>query len=846
MSNIVRNYQLTSVEKVNKASNLIKRLKDVTSAYIDKEKQLLRLELNLNDKDKRFNKKVKSIEEEILKILKSLNNESTMEYIVSKELYRKVLYLNGLDCGHCAAKIESLAKKNLKYEKLLVDFASYRFIIESSDKEQNDKLIELVTEIAHKVDERIVVTEKVKKDRKEETKSGKIFRIIKTITIILGVLALVIGSGLIVDFDLTRFGEIFDHEDIVLLDVFKINSFSDNPKETWHVVLIMVSYVLIGYPVVWSFIKNIFKGKFFDEHSLMTIASIGAIITAHYLEAIAVLGLFQLGEYLQSLAVNRCRKSIEDLLKFDVKNAKLKKDDDILEVGVESVLPDDIIVVTKGEMIPLDGKLVNEKAIVDTKNLTGESLHRVVRKKDTIMAGSICMSDMIEIKVVRPYSESMMSKIMDMVENASTYKAKAENFITKFSKYYTPIILILAVGICLFGYFFEINVYNLPTFRHSATLFEWIYRSMVFLVISCPCAIVISVPLCFFIGIGISSKRGILIKGSNYLEALNNVDNIIFDKTGTLTKGEFKITDIVPATDQIKKEEVLRNLVYVEFYSKHPIGVSIVDQYGRENVFPEIISEFASVQGGAKAYVNGVKVMVGNYKLMSANKIEVPKVKAHGLVLYVIKNNEYLGYVIIGDEIREEAKEVIKELREAGVKKFYILTGDFQGIAENVGEDVGVDEVYAELLPDEKLQKLQEIKDNNPGSGKTVYVGDGINDAPSIAASDIGFAMGKVGSDATIAIADVVIMSDDLTKLPEVLKVAKVTRRKVISNIVLSLGIKILVVLLSIIPDAPLPLWLAIFSDVGVSLIAIFNSIFMMGLFNHKEKEEEIIEDEEE
>lgn len=846
MSNIVRNYQLTSVEKVNKASNLIKRLKDVTSAYIDKEKQLLRLELNLNDKDKRFNKKVKSIEEEILKILKSLNNESTMEYIVSKELYRKVLYLNGLDCGHCAAKIESLAKKNLNYEKLLVDFASYRFIIESSDKEQNDKLIELVTEIAHKVDERIVVTEKVKKDRKEETKSGKVFRIIKTITIILGILALVIGSGVIVDFDLTRFGEIFDHEDIVLLDVFKINSFSDNPKETWHVVLIMASYVLIGYPVVWSFIKNIFKGKFFDEHSLMTIASIGAIITAHYLEAIAVLGLFQLGEYLQSLAVNRCRKSIEDLLKFDVKNAKLKKDDDILEVGVESVLPDDIIVVTKGEMIPLDGKLVNEKAIVDTKNLTGESLHRVVRKKDTIMAGSICMSDMIEIKVVRPYSESMMSKIMDMVENASTYKAKAENFITKFSKYYTPIILILAVGICLFGYFFEINVYNLPTFRHSATLFEWIYRSMVFLVISCPCAIVISVPLCFFIGIGISSKRGILIKGSNYLEALNNVDNIIFDKTGTLTKGEFKITDIVPATDQIKKEEVLRNLVYVEFYSKHPIGVSIVDQYGRENVFPEIISEFASVQGGAKAYVNGVKVMVGNYKLMSANKIEVPKVKAHGLVLYVIKNNEYLGYVIIGDEIREEAKEVIKELREAGVKKFYILTGDFQGIAENVGEDVGVDEVYAELLPDEKLQKLQEIKDNNPGSGKTVYVGDGINDAPSIAASDIGFAMGKVGSDATIAIADVVIMSDDLTKLPEVLKVAKVTRRKVISNIVLSLGIKILVVLLSIIPDAPLPLWLAIFSDVGVSLIAIFNSIFMMGLFNHKEKEEEIIEDEEE
>lgn len=846
MANLVRNYQLSNVDKVNKVSNLIKKLRNVTSAYIDKEKQLLRLELDLNESDKRFNKKINAIESEALKIIKSLNPDSTMELIVSKELYRKVLYLNGLDCGHCAAKIENLAKKSLNYEKLLVDFASFRFIIESSDKEQNDKLIELVTEIAHKVDERIVVTEKVKQERNVETKAKKIFKIIRGITILLGVLALVIGSGLIVDFDITRFGEIFNHKDIILLEIFEIESYTNNPTETWHVILIIFSYVLIGYPVVWSFIKNLFKGKFFDEHSLMTIASIGAIVTAHYIEAIAVLGLFQLGEYLQSLAVNKCRKSIEELLKFDVKNAKLKKDDDILEVGVESVLPDDIIVVTKGEMIPLDGKLINEKAIVDTKNLTGESLHRVVRKKDTIMAGSICMSDMIEIKVVRPYSESMMSKIMDMVENASTYKAKAENFITKFSKYYTPVILVLAVAICLIGYFFEINYFNLPQFKYNDALFEWIYRSMVFLVISCPCAIVISVPLCFFIGIGISSKRGILIKGSNYLEALNNVDNIIFDKTGTLTKGEFKITDIVPANETIKKEDVLRNLVYVEFYSKHPIGVSIVDQYGRDNVFPEIISDFAFVQGGAKAYINGTKVMVGNYKLMNTNKINVPKIKAHGLVLYIVKGNDYLGYVVIGDEIREEAKEVIKELRKDGVKKFYILTGDFQGIADDVADALGVDEVYAELLPDEKLQKLEEIKNNNKDNGKTVYLGDGINDAPSIAASDIGFAMGKVGSDATIAIADVVIMSDDLTKLPEALKVARVTRRKVMTNIIFSLAVKVIVVLLSIIPNIPLPLWLAIFSDVGVSLIAIFNSIFMMGLFNNKENEEAVIEDEEE
>ncbi len=842
MANIIRNYQLSPVENVSKVSKHIKKIKDVSSAFIDKEKNILRVDLNLNEKDKKFDKKVQSIEDQILRIMKTYDTNATVEYIVPKELYRKVLYLNGLDCGHCAAKIENIAKKSLNYEKLLVDFASFRFIIESSDKEQNDNLIDLVTEIAHKVDERIVVTEKEKQERKVETKSSKILNIVKLSIVFIGILALIISFGLIVDFDPTRFGEIFGHmhenDDQFLTDLFKASNYVDNPQEIWHVLLIMISYICIGYPVIWSFIKNIFRGKFFDEHSLMTIASIGAIVTAHYIEAIAVLGLFQIGECLQSLAVNRCRSSIEELLKFDVKTAKLKKDNDIVEVDVESILPEDIIVVTKGDMIPLDGKLINEKAIVDTKNLTGESLHRVVRKNDTIMAGSICMSEMIEIKVIRPYNESMISKIMDMVENASTYKAKAENFITKFSKYYTPIILLLAVIICLGGYFVEMKVVGMPTYKSLSVLSEWIYRSMVFLVISCPCAIVISVPLCFFIGIGISSRRGILIKGSNYLEALNNVDNIIFDKTGTLTKGEFKVVDIVPSREDIKKDALLRTLVYVEFYSKHPIGLSVVESYGRENIFPEIISDFASVQGGAKAYINGVKTVVGNYKLMTTIKVDVPQISANGVVLYVVKDNDYLGYVVIGDEIREEAKEVISDLRKSGVNKFYILTGDFKGIAENVAHTIGVDEVYAELLPDEKLNKLQEIRDNNPGKGKTIYVGDGINDAPSIAASDVGFAMGKVGSDATIAIADVVIMSDDLTKLPEVIKVAKVTRRKVIQNIVLALGIKILVVLLSIIPDTPLPLWLAIFSDVGVSLIAIFNSIFMMGLFNKKEQEE--------
>lgn len=845
MSNLVHNYKICEVTNSNskKIVSKIKKIKYISSANIDRVKCILRLELNLVENDKKFDKKIQKIEEEILKIFQEYNSEATLEQIIVKDMYRKVLYLNGLDCGHCAAKIESLAKKTLNYEKLLVDFTTFRFIIESADKEQDAKLLELVTEIAHKVDERIVVTEKEKIDHSIKEEKTSVKQTIRIITVLIGLFSFIIGIGLVINFEPSRFFEIFDHEDLWIKEIFNFSTFTKKPIEMWHLITIMIAYVCIGYPVVWQFIKNIFRGKFFDEHSLMTIASIGAIITAHYIEAIAVLGLFQIGELLQSHAVNKCRKSIEELLKFEVKTAKLKKGDDVMEVGVESIIPEDIIVVTKGEMIPLDGKLLNEKAIIDTKNLTGESLHRVVNKKDTIMAGSICMSEMIEIKVVRPYNESMMNKIMDMVENASTYKAKAENFITKFSKYYTPIVLFLAVIICVGGCFIELNFFG-RTYEPLDVLSEWIYRSMVFLVISCPCAIVISVPLCFFVGIGISSKRGILIKGSNYLESLRNVDNIIFDKTGTLTKGEFKITEIVPANENIKKQDVLRTLVYVEFYSKHPIGVSIVDQYGRDNIFTEIISDFASIQGGVKANINGTKVLVGIYKLMQKNKIEVPKVEANGLVLYINKGDEYLGYVVVGDEIREEAKETIETLRAYGVKKFYILTGDYQGIANKVARETGVDEVYAELLPDEKLTKLQEIKEQNVGNGKTVYVGDGINDAPSIAASDIGFAMGKAGSDATIAIADVVIMSDDLSKLPDALRVAKVTRRKVMQNIIFSLGIKIIVVLLSLFTSA-LPLWLAIFSDVGVSLIAIFNSIIMMGLFKDEEQKKEVVKNEE-
>lgn len=828
MNEIIRNYQISKVntKNIRRVIHDINKIKYVESVTIDKEKDILRLEYKFNDKEKVVDKKISEIEEKILKVLAKYEKKVSLEQVVNKKVYRDVLYLNGLDCAHCATRIETIAKKTLNYEKILVDYTSFRFIIESSDEEQMKNITELVTEISHKVDDRIVVTRKTDKEKivKQETKN---FYTLRKISIILGILTFVIGMLFLIEFKLEDWSLIFNHDDALNQD--------PNGFLITHVVLMICTYILIGYPIIIRFFKNLYRRQFFDENSLMTIASIGAIVTTHYVEAILVMALFQIGETLQHYAVNKSRKSIEELLKLDVKIAKLKKNDEIIEIDVESILPDDIIVVNKGEMIPLDGILLDNHAILDTKNLTGEAIHRSVKKNEEIMAGSVNMGQMIEIKVIRPYSESMITKIIDMVENASTSKSKSENFITKFSKYYTPTLLFLAFVCSLTGFLMQ---FTLGSYTDGVwnLVVSWVYRAMVFLVISCPCALVISIPLSFFLGIGVSSKNGILIKGSNYLEALNNPENVVFDKTGTLTKGEFKITKVV-SEETSSDDEVLRNLMYTEFYSNHPIGSSIVDDYGRENIYSEIISDFASIQGGAKAVINGKKVVVGNLRLMQSLKIEVPVVEANGLVIYVVKEKQYLGYVIIGDTIREEAKEAIDKLRKQGVEKFYILTGDSKGIGESVAKTLNIDTVYSELLPNEKVEKLQEIRDSAK-KGKTIFVGDGINDAPAIATSDVGIAMGTTGSDATIAISDVVIMSDDLNKLPQVISLAKTTRLKVYENIVFSLAIKVIVMVLALVPSQPVPLWLAIFSDVGVSLLAIFNSMLIMFDYNFKVKKE--------
>lgn len=828
MAAIVKNYQL---EKISGAKNYkriineIKKVKSITSASIDKDKCILRIELSMNLEDRKDEAELDTIEVNILKAIRTYEKKAEIKPIVSEEVYRKVLYLNGLDCSHCATKVETIAKKTLNYNKLLVDFASFRFIIESSDKELMDNIVNEVSNIAKRVDPRIEVTESSKAPAEQEEKEQR--RLLpKVIIITLACMSFIMAVLLLINFDISKILDIFRHEEVWT------DFFSKPSNFRIHVYLLLLTYGLFGYRVIWEFGKDLFHGRIFDEHCLMTIASIGAIVTGHLIEAIAVMVLFQLGEYLQERAVNHCRKSIADLLKIDIKIARLKKGEDVVEIGVESILPDDVIIVNKGEMIPLDGILVDGSTVIDNKNLTGESLLKKVTKGEEIMAGSINMGKVIEIKVLRPYSESMITKILDLVENASTSKAKAENFITKFSKIYTPIVLICSVLIGVGGYFGTKYLWGNPW---QVEPLDWIYRAMLFLVISCPCALVISIPLCFFSGIGVASRRGILIKGSNYLEALYNVENVVFDKTGTLTKGEFKIIEVSPVAEGITSEELLRMLIYAEYFSNHPIGISVVEEYGRSNVFPEIISDFTETIGGVQATVNGKRVVAGNAKIMKTMKIDVPDVDVNGLIVHVVRDKVYLGYVVIGDVIRDDASSSIAKLRQIGVKKFYMLTGDSKGIAENVGNTLGIDEVYSELLPDQKVEKLTQIK-QEAKSGRTIYIGDGINDAPVIANSDVGIAMGTTGSDATIAIADVVIMSDNMNKLPELAIIAKKTRRKVIENIVISLLCKSVVLILSVIPQISIPLWLAIFSDVGVSLIAIANSIMIMRLFQNKKE----------
>lgn len=803
----VKKYQITkmnSVKGINRIVNEIKKIDTIFNASIDRTTKILIIECNAPEQEFKQENYYKKLEDKILKAIRMYEKHAKLVSIDNVEVYRKVLYLNGLDCAYCGTRIENIAKKELNHQRIVVDYPTYRFIIETTDKALVDNLESRVTEIAHKVDERIKV-QSAEKGKPRESEIEKTFKKPQVIVIWIGIVIFLIG--------------------ILIAHVLKSNNILG-------VVLIVIGYFMIGHQIILRFFKNLLKGRIFDENFLMTVASIGALITKHYEEAAVVMLLYQFGEFLQNIAVNRTRKSIADLLSYEVQTVKLKLGEEVSEVGVEGVLPDDVIVVSKGEMIPVDGKVCKGKTYLDTKNITGESRARSVDVGDEVLSGSLNIGNIIEVRVTRTYNNSMMTRILDLVENATINKSKAENFITKFSRYYTPIVVFIAALILTVGVV-------LSFINKDAEWTRWVYVAMEFLVISCPCALVISVPLSFFCAIGVASKRGILIRGSNYLEAMYHVENIVFDKTGTLTKGEFNIAEIVPA-EGYRMEDVKRLFIYTEYYSEHPIGKSIVEAYGKENVLTEIISEFQPLQGGARAVINGSHILIATAKLARREKLTFPEVLDPNLVVYVFKEKTYIGYVVVGDTIREEAFNTLSSLRQGGISKTYMLTGDAKAIAENVANMLQIDEVFSDLLPDQKVEYMDKIKESTKSKlGTTAYVGDGINDAPVIASSDVGIAMGDTASDATISISDIVIMTNDLNKLVELHHIAKKTRHKVVENIVFALGIKAIVMIIALVlhGDAfTMSLWLAIFSDVGVSLLAILNSLRLMRMFGKQSK----------
>lgn len=575
--------------------------------------------------------------------------------------------------------------------------------------------------------------------------------------------------------------------------------------------LFIISYLIVGFEIVLKAIKNIFKGKVFDENFLMAIATIGAFVIGEYPEAVAVMLFYQIGEAFQDYAVDKSRKSIISLMDIRPDFANIQRNGKIDKINPEEVNVGDIIVVKPGEKVPLDGIIVKGTSMIDTSALTGESVPKEIKEQDEILSGCINENGVLEVKVTKKFGESTASKILDLVENASSKKSKSENFISKFAKYYTPIVVVTAVLLAIIP----------PMIFNRAEWIEWIHRALTFLVVSCPCALVISIPLGFFGGIGGASKIGVLVKGSNYLEALSNTEIMVLDKTGTLTEGVFEVQQINPI--DISKEDLIKYATYAESFSNHPIAISLKKAYGKEIVNKKV-SETQELPGlGVRAVIEGESIFVGNEKLMKENCIDYIKSEEIGTILYIAVNNKFAGTIVISDKIKTDAKETIDKLKKDNIKKIVMLTGDKRKVGENVAKKLGIDEVYTELLPSNKVEKVEELMKNKSENGNLAFIGDGINDAPVLAISDIGIAMGGLGSDAAIEAADVVLMTDEPSKIVDAIKISKKTMRIVKQNIIFAISIKLIVLILSAIGISNM--WQAVFADVGVSILAILNAL---------------------
>ncbi len=576
----------------------------------------------------------------------------------------------------------------------------------------------------------------------------------------------------------------------------------------------LAAYVIIGGDVVKKAVKNIGQGQIFDENFLMTIATAGAFFVGEYAEAVAVMLFYQVGECFQSYAVNRSRKSIADLMDIRPDYANVIRDGTAVEVGPEEVEIGETILVKPGERIPLDGKVVKGTSSLDTMALTGESLPRDVAEGEDVISGCVNLSGVLEVQVSKGFGESTVAKILDLVENAGSKKSEAEHFITKFARYYTPVVVGLAALLAL-----------VPPLVTGGGWADWIYRALSFLVISCPCALVISIPLSFFGGLGGASRAGILIKGSNYLEALADAEMIVMDKTGTLTKGVFGVRKIVPAEGSTE-EEVLETAAYAESFSNHPISKSLVRAYGKEIDDSRIKDVEETAGHGICAVLDGQRVLAGNDKLMKSRNVEGKSPEEAGTIVHVAKEQKYPGYIVIADEIKEDAKTAVDGFKAAGMKNIVMLTGDRKKTADSIAGELGITEVYAELLPGDKVEQVEKLLASKSEKGKLVFVGDGINDAPVLARADIGVAMGGLGSDAAIEAADVVIMTDEPSKIAKAMQISQKTLGIVKQNIVFAIGVKVLVLLLAALGAASM--WAAVFADVGVAVIAILNAMRAM------------------
>ena len=607
---------------------------------------------------------------------------------------------------------------------------------------------------------------------------------------------------------------------IIALILFVVAMAVDLQNEWINNGIFIVSYLIVGFEILIKAVKNIFRGKVFDENFLMSVATLGAFAIGEFPEAVAVMLFYQVGELFQDYAVDKSRKSIASLMDIRPDYANVIRNGKEEKVDPSEVKIRDIIVIKPGEKVPLDGVVTEGKTTLDTKALTGESVPRNAEKGDTVLSGCINLSGTIKMEVTKEFGESTVSKILDLVENASSKKAKSENFITKFAAYYTPIVVLIAVVLAIVP----------PLIVEGASFQDWLYRALSFLVVSCPCALVISIPLSFFGGIGGASKMGVLVKGSNYLEALSNAEIMAFDKTGTITEGVFEVQNVEPVG--ISKEELLKVAAYAEHYSNHPISKSIKKAYNNTIDEKEIIDSQEISGKGIEAKIGNQDVLAGNEKLMNEKGIEFEKCTHIGSVVYVAIDGKYVGHIVIADKIKEDAKKTIEELKKNNIKQTVMLTGDRKNIGEAVAKAVGIDKVYTELLPDGKVEKVEELLKTCSEKGKLAFVGDGINDAPVLAMADIGIAMGGLGADSAIEAADIVIMTDQPSKIISAMKLSKKTMRIVRENIVFAIGVKVLVLVLTALGLSSM--WQAVFADVGVSVIAILNALRALRVKNIK------------